>query len=603
MDLPRATVRVTPGTSVFTGETVTLTCEIETHYRSLDWKYLWDKGRTMNPVFSSDSNIFTISSASDQDEFWCRGERAGRPSSSQDSDHVTLSVKDLPRVTVRVTPDTSVFTGETVTLKCEIEEQYRSLDWRYLWSNWRGKVLKSYHYTVTTNSLTIKATQSVEFCCETHIHGRPKTFSSSYIYLTVKDLPRATVRVTPDTSVFTGETVTLKCEIETHYRSLYWRYQWYKDRTEVLRSEHYTVNTLTISSFTQSSQFWCVTEIHGRPQTSQRSFAVHVTVIDLPRATVRVTPDTSVFTGETVTLKCEIETHHKNWRYLWYKDKTVNQVFSSDSNIFTISSASDQDEFWCRGGRAGRPSSSQDSDHVTLSVKGSKPKAELTSDTEGSVLTGNTVTLTCLMNQFTGWKFYWYKHTQNTEKKTTEGIYYRIHNITVSDGGQFWCRAGRGNPVYYTDYSDVLWINVTDSAASSSSSHGLKVGVAVGLSLMFLIIFLVFLWCYKTRKGKVSESPSGVSPQQNISQTSDQKHNEDGYTSLQSAVTVSGPIDELFSQVDIKKKKQKSKDNVSGAADLTYADIELKPKKEVKKKKEKKDVASGSNDVIYAQIK
>ncbi|XP_056609791.1 uncharacterized protein LOC130426853 [Triplophysa dalaica] len=250
---------------------------------------------------------------------------------------------------------------------------------------------------------------------------------------------------------------------------------------------------------------------------------------------------------------------------------------------------------------------------------GSKPKAELTSDTEGSVLTGNTVTLTCLMNQFTGWKFNWYQHTQNTEKTTTDTNTYTMSNVRVSDGGQYWCRAGRGNPVYYTDYSDVLWINVS---ASSSSSHGLMVGVAVGLSFMFLIIFLVLLWCYKTRKGKVSESPSGVSPQQNISQTSDQKHNEDGYTPLQSgnahiydsdnaadnkdsstAVTVSGPSDELYSQVNIKKKKQKSKDNVSGAADLTYADIELKPKIEVKKNKEKKDVALGSNDVIYAQIK
>ncbi|XP_056608154.1 uncharacterized protein LOC130425796 [Triplophysa dalaica] len=362
------------------------------------------------------------------------------------------------------------------------------------------------------------------------MYANPQVVSKFVLISFYSDLPRVTVRVTPDTSVFTGETVTLKCEIEEQYRSLDWRYLWYKDRTEVYNSHPYTVNTntLTIRGVTQSdqSQFRCVTAIHGRPQTSQTSSAVHLTVM------------------------------------------------------------------------------------------GSKPKAELTSDTEGSVLTGNTVTLTCLMNQSTGWKFYWYKHTQNTEKNTTQGIYYRIHNITVSDGGQFWCRAGRGNPVYYTDYSDVLWINVS---ASSSSSHGLMVGVAVGLSFMFLIIFLVLLWCYKTRKGKVSESPSGVSPQQNISQTSDQKHNEDGYTPLQSgnahiydsdnaadnkdsstAVTVSGPSDELYSQVNIKKKKQKSKDNVSGAADLTYADIELKPKIEVKKNKEKKGNKSESGGT-YSQ--
>ncbi|XP_056608178.1 MAM domain-containing glycosylphosphatidylinositol anchor protein 2-like [Triplophysa dalaica] len=67
------------------------------------------------------------------------------------------------------------------------------------------------------------------------------------------------------------------------------------------------------------------------------------------------------------------------------------------------------------------------------------------------------------MNQFTGWKFYWYQHTQNTEKTTTDTNTYTMSNVRVSDGGQYWCRAGRGNPVYYTDYSDVLWINVTES--------------------------------------------------------------------------------------------------------------------------------------------
>ncbi|XP_073721199.1 uncharacterized protein [Misgurnus anguillicaudatus] len=95
---------------------------------------------------------------------------------------------------------------------------------------------------------------------------------------------------------------------------------------------------------------------------------------------------------------------------------------------------------------------------------GSKPKPKLTSDTEGSVLTDNTVTLKChIYHWSTGWKFYWYKHTQNTEKTTTETNSYTIHSVKVSDGGQYWCRAGRGKPDYYTDYSDGLWINVTES--------------------------------------------------------------------------------------------------------------------------------------------
>ncbi|XP_051982011.1 high affinity immunoglobulin gamma Fc receptor I-like [Xyrauchen texanus] len=90
----------------------------------------------------------------------------------------------------------------------------------------------------------------------------------------------------------------------------------------------------------------------------------------------------------------------------------------------------------------------------------SKLNPELTS--------GNTVTLICHMTQTAGWDFYWYKHTQNSEKNKTETNSYRVHIDSVSDGGQYWCRAGRGEPVYYTNYSDALWVNVTAQRPSVS---------------------------------------------------------------------------------------------------------------------------------------
>ncbi|KAL6456584.1 hypothetical protein MHYP_G00351280 [Metynnis hypsauchen] len=90
-----------------------------------------------------------------------------------------------------------------------------------------------------------------------------------------------------------------------------------------------------------------------------------------------------------------------------------------------------------------------------------KVKPTITSNHEGAALTGNTVTLYCKLHQSAGWTFYWSKHTQNSEKETITNIY-TISSVSLSDGGQYWCRAGRGNPVYYTHYSDALWVNVTD---------------------------------------------------------------------------------------------------------------------------------------------
>ncbi|XP_035377601.1 Fc receptor-like protein 5, partial [Electrophorus electricus] len=98
---------------------------------------------------------------------------------------------------------------------------------------------------------------------------------------------------------------------------------------------------------------------------------------------------------------------------------------------------------------------------VTLTVH-VKPTPELTSSLTGAALVGNPVTLHCKLDQSTGWSFYWSRHTQNPENETnTAANSYNISSVAPSDGGQYWCRAGRGNPVYYTNYSDVLWLNLT----------------------------------------------------------------------------------------------------------------------------------------------
>ncbi|KAL6491008.1 hypothetical protein MHYP_G00013530 [Metynnis hypsauchen] len=181
----------------------------------------------------------------------------------------------------------------------------------------------------------------------------------------------------------------------------------------------------------------------------------------LPTATLTVEPRWSpVFTGESVTLKCEIESY-SNWRYQWYKGSSRTAVNQYQTNTFTISSAADQDQYWCRGERDNRPSSSQPSNTVTLIVK-EKPKPELTSSHKGAAQIGNPVVLYCKLDQSAGWRFYWFKHTQSPENETkTETHSYTISSVSVSDGGQYWCRAGRGDPVYYIHYSDALWISVT----------------------------------------------------------------------------------------------------------------------------------------------
>ncbi len=103
--------------------------------------------------------------------------------------------------------------------------------------------------------------------------------------------------MTPDSPVFTGETVNLTCVIESHsdwrqrngltydrtyYQTPEWRYEWYNDRYHVQSSDRYTVNrdTLTIRGATESDQgqYRCRGQIDGRPGLSQSSYAVYLSV-------------------------------------------------------------------------------------------------------------------------------------------------------------------------------------------------------------------------------------------------------------------------------------------------------------------------------------
>ncbi|XP_047674889.1 Fc receptor-like protein 5 [Tachysurus fulvidraco] len=162
-----------------------------------------------------------------------------------------------------------------------------------------------------------------------------------------------------------------------------------------------------------------------------------------------------IFRGETVTLSCIIS--GGSGPYIWYKDGF--HVYRSAERDYTIK-VDQSHRYSYYGFKIGQTTAM--SDKVTLSVI-EKPKPELTSNLKGAALTGNSVALYCTLKlQSAGWKFYWIKPTQSSETET-ETQHYIISSVRVSDGGQYRCRAGRGNPVYYTDYSDVLWVNVTES--------------------------------------------------------------------------------------------------------------------------------------------
>ncbi|XP_048039277.1 B-cell receptor CD22-like [Megalobrama amblycephala] len=395
---------------------------------------------------------------------------------SELNQHAGDTVQYYMKPVVKVTPDQRVFRGETVTLTCDIQGG-GNIQWAYSWFKDRNP-LNPYTTTASEFSFTAEVSYSGEYSCR-GVRSDSQTDISAAVTLTVSDLPTPTLTVTPDRSVFTGERVNLKCVINSDHTD--WRYEWNKDSSMLQASERYTVNrdTLSIVEAVESDQGWytCKGHIDGRSVSSQSS-SVYLSVKDLPTSTLTVTPDISVFTGERVNLKCVIETYRSwiwrnyqindwrdwthEWRYEWYKgirssvklQMSVRYTVNRDTLSIVGAVTSDQDQYWCRGLRDGRPNTSQSSSAVSLSVK-DKPKPILTVRPQSSVFTGDTVTLSCDVGQSTGWTFLWRK---GSDPEFTGHSTISVSSVRVSDGETYQCRAERGK--YYTELSDTIKITV-----------------------------------------------------------------------------------------------------------------------------------------------
>ncbi|XP_076159897.1 Fc receptor-like protein 2 [Alosa pseudoharengus] len=189
----------------------------------------------------------------------------------------------------------------------------------------------------------------------------------------------------------------------------------------------------------------------------------------MPELTVQ---PSRVFSGETVTLTCAIQPS-SGWTYKWFKRGLYGlmSLKTSETNTYTISRAtmSDQGEYRCYGVRESSGIHSPHSNTVQITVEASKPKVTLSPDHQ--LLTGDSVTLRCELGASSGLVFYWYRDTQTSDPVAqTDGNSYSISSVKVSDGGQYWCRAGRGDPVFYTQYSDAAEIKVTDVSPKASVS-------------------------------------------------------------------------------------------------------------------------------------
>ncbi|XP_046707425.1 uncharacterized protein LOC124387239 isoform X2 [Silurus meridionalis] len=134
------------------------------------------------------------------------------------------------------------------------------------------------------------------------------------------ELVKPTLRVQSGwTNAFKGEKVTLRCELAGEDDK--WTYIWYKDGGEISaeKQSEYKFDVEDAATFTCKG-----TRTVGRPQSTEISNSITLTVSESPKPVVKIQPDTHVFMYERVTFRCEFQTEEDSvWTYDWYRDDKI----------------------------------------------------------------------------------------------------------------------------------------------------------------------------------------------------------------------------------------------------------------------------------------
>ncbi|KAL7827580.1 hypothetical protein SRHO_G00332980 [Serrasalmus rhombeus] len=403
------TLTVDPQSSVYTGDTVTLSCEPP---QGDGWEIYWRKNSQYLKHLDRLKTISVTESDPGEAEYDCVVMK----------DFQTVFHSDKVKITVRATPKT------TVNIPV---------------------------HTSSAATLTVSATPKTTV--NTPVH------TSAAATLTVSETPKATVNVQPAGHVFIRERVTLTCGIESGDD---WNYEWYKNNN-LLRDAQRKKYEISNVDQTHAGDYTCKgTQSTGRIYT-HTSAAVTLTVSERPKATVNVQPAGHVFIRERVTLTCEIESGD-DWNYEWYKNN--NLLRDAQRKKYEISNV-DQTH---AGG------------DVILDIP-VHPVSE-----------GDSLTLRCLFRSTkpSNLTADFYKDGSLLQTQTTGEMI--IRTVSKSDIGLYHCKhPERGE-------SPQSWLSVR---ASQSGSIGVTLVVSVGLSLtLFLIIMPFLICCYKKNKAQASDA-------------------------------------------------------------------------------------------------
>ncbi|XP_051781431.1 Fc receptor-like protein 5 [Erpetoichthys calabaricus] len=374
-------------------------------------------------------------------------------------------------------PWEDLFETESIILKCMAEDG--SSGWKYEWAKENKGMLEKLKNTPGSNGdtyriISVKEYDSGIYWCQAD-RGTEKTESASCTLNVLKGHPGVSITLQPPfTKVYVGEWISLKCEVKE--MSAGWKYFWSGGSDSNLIQAQYIPDATAIGTelrfkpvnLSHQMLYWCQA-LRNSFQSTSSSFLLKITD-KVPMVLLSIqTLKGPIFSGETVSMKCELDGDSTGWIYIWYKGMEHNSKFHTNSSrdpagsnyIITQSRISDSDVYRCQAERPATHFFSKFSETATLKIYNT-PKPRLTIETKWmKVYPTEKVSLKCKIENFTSdWIYTWYKDgiEQNTCRNSQTCSVYTINSVAEQHSGNYTCRANAHSR--YSEISDPLSLHV-----------------------------------------------------------------------------------------------------------------------------------------------
>ncbi|KAI5614764.1 Fc receptor-like protein 5 [Silurus asotus] len=397
-----------------------------------------------------------------------------------------MTVSAKPKPTISVNPQSSIYTGDTITLSCELQETGWEIQW---YKNYQQLQPQNNEHANTLNMTVINA-EETEYKCRARRRNYRLYYTefSDPVKVTARAKPKPTISVNPQSSIYTGDTITLSCELQ----ETGWEIQWYKNNQQLQPQNSEQANTLNMTVINaEETEYKCrARRRHYKHYYTEFSDPVKVTARERPQTVLSVSPQNWLTEGDSMTLSCEVTDSSTDWTFSWYTvvpyrdgvtqikytDYVMYVELLSDSSRgsggnYTLSPSAlhHTGVYVCRGERGEPDGYILYSNPQPLWITGESPPVSLIiSPSRTQHFTRDSLSLSCEdQSNSTGWTVRRYTDSEGvlycSQWGSVTGSTCNISFLSTSYTGVYWCESESGensNPVNITVHEgDVILEN------------------------------------------------------------------------------------------------------------------------------------------------